>query len=109
MLPFSKVYNQDLNIKNLKNILSKHSISSVIHLAGLKAVNESTKLPLKYFKNNVYSSLELLECMDKFKIKKLIFSSLATVYGDQHSSPLKENMALQSVNPYGRTKIIIEQ
>lgn len=108
-IPFSKVYNLNLNYKNLQKIFSKHSITGVIHLAGLKAVNESTKLPLQYYRNNVYSTLELLECMDKYKIKKLIFSSSATVYGDQHRSPLKENFALNSTNPYASTKIVIEQ
>lgn len=108
-IPFSKVYDLDLNYKNLQKIFSKHLITGVIHLAGLKAVNVSTKLPLQYYRNNVYSSLELLECMDKFKIKKFIFSSSATVYGDQHSSPLKENYALNSTNPYASNKISIEQ
>lgn len=108
-IPFSKVYKQNLNFKNLQKIFSRHSISSVIHLAGFKSVNESTKFPLEYYRNNVYSTLELLECMDKFKIKKLIFSSSATVYGNQHSSPLKENYNLISTNPYASSKIIIEQ
>ena len=108
-LPLSKVYCLDLNYKNLKKILSKHDIQGVIHLAGFKAVNESSKLPLRYFRNNVCPSLELLECMDKFKIKKFIFSSSATVYGDQQNSPLKENFVLSSANPYASNKIFIEQ
>ena len=108
-IPFSKVYNLDLNYKNLQKIFSKHSISGVIHLAGLKAVDESTKQPLQYYRNNVYSSLELLESMDKYKIKKFIFSSSATVYGDQHPSPLKENLTLNGINPYASNKISIEQ
>lgn len=108
-LPLSRVYTLDLNLKNLKNILSKHDIRGVIHLAGLKAVNESTLLPLKYYRNNIISSLELLECMDLFKINKLIFSSSATVYGNSHQSPLKEDYYLDSTNPYASTKIIIEQ
>lgn len=108
-LPLSKVYKLDLNYKNLQRIFFKHSITGVIHLAGLKAVNESTKIPLRYHRNNVYSTLELLECMDKFKIKKLIFSSSATVYGDKHPSPLKERYILNSTNPYASNKIIIEQ
>ena len=108
-LPLSTVYRLDLNYKNLEKILSKHNIQGVIHLAGLKSVNESTKLPLQYYRNNVYPTLELLEFMDKFNIKKLIFSSSATVYGDQHPSPLKENYSLKSTNPYASSKIIIEQ
>ena len=108
-LPLSKVYKLDLNYMNLQKIFSEHSIMSVIHLAGLKAVNDSTKFPLRYYRNNVYSTLELLECVDKFDIKKLIFSSSATVYGDQHPSPLKENYSLNGTNPYASNKIIIEQ
>ena len=108
-IPLAKVYCLDLNYNNLKKVFSKHSITGVIHLAGSKSVNESNELPLKYYRNNVYSSLELLECMDKFKVRKLIFSSSATVYGDQHSSPLKENYSLNSTNPYASNKIAIEE
>ena len=108
-LPKATVYLSDLNKHILEKVLKKHDIKGVIHLAGLKAVNESVSSPLKYYENNISSSITLLEAMDKFKINKLIFSSSATVYGDQHTSPLRENMALQSVNPYGSTKIIIEQ
>ena len=108
-LPLAKVYKNTINTSSLHKIFKQHQIKGVIHLAGLKAVNESVSYPLKYYENNIGSSMALLEAMDKFKINKLIFSSSATVYGDQHSSPLRENMALQSVNPYGSTKIIIEQ
>lgn len=108
-LPLSKVYIDDLNTKSLKKIFSKNNINSVIHLAGLKAVNDSILLPLQYYKNNVNSSFELLECMDKFKVQKLIFSSSATVYGNIHKSPLKEHFSLNSANPYASNKIIIEQ
>lgn len=108
-LPQSSVYCLDLNYKNLKKIYSKHNIQGVIHLAGLKSVNESTRYPLKYYKNNVNASFELLEFMDEFKIRKLIFSSSATVYGDRHKSPLKEDCSLDSTNPYASNKIIIEQ
>ena len=65
--------NSHLNYKNLQRIFFKHSITGVIHLAGLKSFNESIKLSLHYFRNNVYSTLELLECMDKFKISKFFF------------------------------------
>jgi len=108
-LPLATVYCLDLNYKNLDKIFSEHAIQAVIHLASLKTVSESTKLPLLYYRNNVYSSLELLECMKKYKIQKLIFSSSATVYGDQHQSPLKESFNLNSTNPYASNKIIIEQ
>ena len=109
LLPKSIVYKKNLNFKNLNQIFQNHKIRSVIHLAGLKSVEESTKFPIRYHRNNVNSSIELLECMDKFNIKKLIFSSSATVYGDQNPSPLKENYSLNSTNPYASNKIIIEQ
>tara|TARA_B100000989_G_scaffold299039_1_gene292370 strand:+ start:22721 stop:23689 length:969 start_codon:yes stop_codon:yes gene_type:complete len=108
-LPLSIVYKLDLSYKNLKQIFSKHKIGGVIHLAGLKAVNESTKFPLKYYRNNFNSTLELLECMKNYNIQKLIFSSSATVYGNSHKSPIKEDFSLDSINPYASSKIIIEQ
>ena len=108
-LPEATVYLSDLNKHTLEKVFTKHDIQGVIHLAGLKSVNESARYPLQYYEKNICSSITLLEAMDKFKINKFIFSSSATVYGDQHSSPLRENMALQSVNPYGSTKIVIEQ
>jgi UDP-glucose 4-epimerase len=108
-LPKATVYKKDLNKKNLKEIFSHHDIKGVIHLAGLKSVNQSVKQPTIYYKNNVTSSLDLIESMDNFKINKLIFSSSATVYGEKNKSPLKENMQLEATNPYGNTKIIIEK
>ena len=108
-LPKAVVFKRDLNQSLLKKIFSQYDIQGVIHLASLKAVNQSIKNPLQYYNNNVAKSLEMLEAMDKFKIQKLIFSSSATVYGSLHKSPLNENLSLQSVNPYGSTKIIIEQ
>lgn len=108
-IPYAKVYLSDLNIKSLNKIFKENEIDSVIHLAGLKAVEESTINPIKYYKNNVSSSIDLLETMNTFKIKKLIFSSSATVYGNQLNIPFKENYPLNSINSYGSTKIIIEQ
>lgn len=108
-LPLSSVYRVDLNYKNLEKIFLNHRIQGVIHLAGLKSVSESTVLPIKYYRNNVSSSIELLECMNKFNIKKLIFSSSATVYGNAHKSPLREDLSLNSSNPYASNKIVIEQ
>ena len=108
-LPLATVYKNTINTASLNKIFNKHQIKGVIHLAGLKSVNDSVSYPLKYYENNISSSITLLEAMNKFKVNKLIFSSSATVYGDQHSSPLIENMALESVNAYGSTKIIIEQ
>ena len=108
-LPNCKVYKKKLNFQNLESIFDTHKINNVIHLAGLKSVNESILDPLKYYRNNISSTLELLEVMKKYKVKKLVFSSSATVYGTQNKSPLKENMSLNSINPYGSTKIIIEK
>tara|TARA_B100001093_G_scaffold517003_1_gene597246 strand:- start:1524 stop:2489 length:966 start_codon:yes stop_codon:yes gene_type:complete len=108
-LPNSIVYENDLNIRSLNKIFNQHEIKGVIHLAGLKAVNESLKDPLKYYRVNVGSSMDLMESMEKFRINNLIFSSSATVYGNKQKSPLKEEMELEAVNTYGSTKIIIEQ
>ena len=108
-LPNTLVYKLDLNSRSLNKIFLKHNISGVIHLAGLKSVNESISNSLKYYKNNLASSMDLLESMDKHNINKLIFSSSATVYGDQNKNPLNENMKLKAVNPYGNTKILIEK
>jgi len=108
-LPEATVYLSDLNKKTLENIFKKHNINGVIHLAALKSVNESTKYPLRYYQNNIISTIDLLESMHKHNIHKFIFSSSATVYGNQHPSPLKEQFSLNSVNPYGSTKIFIEQ
>lgn len=109
ILPKSNVYESEINPIILKKVFTKHNIKGVIHLAGLKSVNESTKFPLQYFRNNLCSSLILLEMMDKFKINALIFSSSATIYGNKSLNPLKENYPYNSTNPYGSTKIFIEQ
>ena len=107
-LPNCKVYIGDLNQQNLNKIFKNHKIDKVIHMASLKSVNESIIQPLKYYENNIFSTISLLRSMDQFNINKLVFSSSATVYGGSHQSPLKENMHLESTNPYGSTKIIIE-
>lgn len=107
-LPGVKVYIADVNYQNLCKIFNKHKIKCVIHMAGLKSVNDSVKLPLSYYENNVISTINLLKAMDKFNIHKLIFSSSATVYGDIHKSPISEDKSLKSLSPYGRTKIINE-
>jgi len=108
-LPHCKVHIGNINQKNLDKIFLNHKINKVIHMAGLKSVNESMSNPLKYYENNIYSTIELLKSMNKFNINKLVFSSSATVYGNNHISPLKENMDLSSTNPYGSTKIILEK
>lgn len=109
LLPKATVYKSNLNKRILKRIFTSHNINSVIHLAGLKSVNESINLPLKYYKNNVLSTYDLLQSMDRFNIQNLIFSSSATVYGNNHNSPLKENYSLNAINPYASTKIINEK
>ncbi|MEP3430498.1 MAG: UDP-glucose 4-epimerase GalE [Roseibium sp.] len=90
-------------------ILNKHKCTAVIHFAGLKAVGESTTDPLSYYDNNVVGSLRLLNAMKNSGVHELIFSSSATVYGDPQELPLKEDHSLAPVNPYGRTKLMVEE
>ena len=80
----------------------------VIHFAGLKAVGESCEKPLAYYENNVMGSLILVQQMEKAGIKNLVFSSSATVYGDPEKLPLTEDMPLSATNPYGRSKLMVE-
>ncbi|MBR2175506.1 MAG: UDP-glucose 4-epimerase GalE [Clostridia bacterium] len=95
--------------EGLEKVFEENTIDAVIHFAGLKAVGESTKLPLLYYQNNVYGSVVLFEVMSKFDCKKIVFSSSATVYGN-NPIPYKETMPTGDVsNPYGRTKHFIEQ
>ncbi len=84
-------------------------ITSVIHFAGLKAVGESVAEPLRYYDNNVVGSLRLCEAMAAAGVRRLVFSSSATVYGDPHTVPIREDFPLQATNPYGRTKLHIEE
>ena len=93
---------------SLKEVFNRHSIDAVIHFAGLKAVGESTVMPMKYYENNIMSTLSLIEVMKEFNCKNLIFSSSATVYGPQDVMPIKEDASLSATNPYGRTKLFIE-
>lgn len=92
----------------LDKLFASHPISSVIHFAGLKAVGESVEQPMCYYDNNVVGSLKLFEAMAKAGIYRLVFSSSATVYGDPHAVPIDESFPLQATNPYGRSKLIIE-
>ena len=95
--------------ESLKKVFTKYKIDSVIHFAGLKAVGESVVKPLEYYDNNISGTLILLEVMKEFKCKKIVFSSSATVYGDPHTTPIKENFPTgATTNPYGRTKYFIE-
>ena len=89
--------------------LHESRAEAVIHFAGLKSVGESVKQPLTYYDNNVVGTLRLLEAMSECKVKTLVFSSSATVYGDPHKLPLTENHPLSATNPYGRSKLMIEE
>ena len=108
-LPHAIVYKKKISTASLNHIAKKYKIGNVIHLAGLKSVNESIQEPLKYYNYNLVSTLILLEFMEKFQIKNMVFSSSATIYGDSNRNPKKEDMVPISTNPYGSTKIIIEK
>jgi UDP-glucose 4-epimerase len=86
-----------------------HPVDAVIHFAGLKAVGESVEQPLRYYDNNVCGSIVLFQTMEKFGVKMLVFSSSATVYGDPASVPITEDFPLSATNPYGRSKLMIEE
>jgi len=92
----------------LQQLFRDHAIDSVIHFAGLKAVGESVEQPLRYYDNNVNGSLVLFETMAEAGVKSLVFSSSATVYGDPASVPILEHFPLSATNPYGRSKLMIE-
>lgn len=92
----------------LEKIFNENKIDIVIHFAGYKAVGESTLKPLMYYRNNIDSTLSLLEVMDEHNCHNFIFSSSATVYGKPHTLPIKENFPLSTTNPYGTTKLTIE-
>lgn len=95
----------------LEKIFSENEYEAVIHFAGLKAVGESVEQPLRYYENNIAGTVNLLEAMEKHGVKKLIFSSSATVYGEQENPECKETMLTgqKLTNPYGRTKYFIEE
>ena len=93
----------------LTEVFQKHSFNAVIHFAGLKAVGESTQIPLRYYHNNVTGTLILCEVMKEFGVRRMVFSSSATVYGDPHKVPITENFPVSPTNPYGRTKLMIEE
>lgn len=93
----------------LEMIFSEQDIDAVIHFAGLKAVGESVRRPLYYYLNNISGTLVLCEVMQKFHVKKLVFSSSATVYGIPKRVPITEDFSLGAINPYGRSKLMIEE
>ncbi len=105
-----KFYQEDVRNKEaLRKIFSENNIEAIIHFAGLKAVGESVREPIMYYDNNLISTLVLLEVMNEFDVKKIVFSSSATVYGVATEMPLVEGMPIGAINPYGRTKYFIEE
>ncbi|MBJ8083360.1 UDP-glucose 4-epimerase GalE [Bacillus cereus group sp. N14] len=98
-----------LNREKMNEIFLENSIEAVIHFAGFKAVGESTTIPLTYYYNNIISTIVLCDVMQKHHVKKFIFSSSATVYGIPKTSPITEEFPLSVTNPYGQTKLMIEQ
>ena len=110
----SKIPFYEIDVRNseaLNEIFSSNSIDAVIHFAGLKCVGESVSKPIEYYENNIDSTLVLLKTMQKFSVKKIIFSSSATVYGTPSELPLTESsrVGVGITNPYGQTKFMIEQ
>lgn len=103
-------YQEDLcNLEELRKIFKEEKFDAVIHFAGLKAVGESVEIPLRYYQNNLVSTMNILSCMQEFNVLKLVFSSSATVYGSPKSLPILEDFPLSTTNPYGTTKLMIEQ
>lgn len=98
-----------LDKEKVSAVFKEHNIDGVIHFAGLKAVGESVAIPLDYFHNNLTGTLILLDVMRRHKVKNIVFSSSATVYGDPATLPIKEDFPLSATNPYGRTKLMIEE
>jgi UDP-glucose 4-epimerase len=106
-IPFHKV--DLLDKEGLSAVFEKSSIDAVIHFAGLKAVGESVTIPLHYYHNNVTGTLVLCEVMGRYNVRKLVFSSSATVYGNPEKVPITEDFPLSATNPYGRSKLMIEE
>ncbi|HEX3039914.1 MAG TPA: SDR family NAD(P)-dependent oxidoreductase, partial [Caproiciproducens sp.] len=103
------VYDCDmLDYDGFEKIFEENKIDAVIHFAGLKAVGESVSKPLEYYHNNLNGTINLLRLMKKHNVRKLVFSSSATVYGMNNTAPFNEEMPLSTTNPYGTTKLMIE-
>ena len=104
-----KFYNIDVtDKKSLKKVFEENKIDSIIHFAALKAVGESVEKPLEYYKNNIVGALVVFELMKEFNVNNFVFSSSATVYGKPKSCPIREDFDLSTTNPYGATKLMIE-
>lgn len=95
--------------KQLHEVFDNYEISAVLHFAGLKSVGESVAFPLMYFDNNVSGTVSLCEVMSEYGCKQLVFSSSATVYGQPESVPIREDFALSATNPYGYSKLVVEE
>lgn len=93
----------------LDQLFTNHSIDAVVHFAGLKAVGESVTMPLRYYENNVIGTIVLLQAMANHGVKKMVFSSSATVYGMPERTPIDETFPLSATNPYGRSKLMVEE
>ncbi len=107
---YIRFYKVDITDKAaLQKVFDEHEFCAVVHFAGLKAVGESSQIPLTYYHHNVYGSIALLEVMQANQCKRIVFSSSATVYGDPASVPIKEDFPTSATNPYGRTKLFIEE
>jgi UDP-glucose 4-epimerase len=98
-----------LDRQALEDVFKRHAIQAVIHFAGLKAVSESVSIPLRYYHNNITGTLVLCDVMKTHGVGNIVFSSSATVYGTSQAMPLVENYPLSAINPYGRTKLFIEE
>lgn len=107
--PLTLVEGDILDAELLARLFAEHTIEAVIHFAGLKAVGESVQQPLRYYHNNVAGTLTLCEAMQRAGVRNLVFSSSATVYGDPTELPLREDMPTSATNPYGRSKLMIEE
>lgn len=107
---YIRFYKVDITDKAaLQKVFDEHEFTAVVHFAGLKAVGESSQIPLTYYHHNVYGSIALLEVMQANNCKRIVFSSSATVYGDPASVPIREDFPTSATNPYGRTKLFIEE
>ncbi|MDE6103367.1 MAG: UDP-glucose 4-epimerase GalE [Oscillospiraceae bacterium] len=105
-----KFYKTDLlDLESTKRVFEENKIDSVIHFAGLKAVGESVEKPLEYYENNIGGTINLLKAMRDANCKSIVFSSSATVYGVNNKVPYTEDMSTSATNPYGYTKVMIEQ
>ncbi len=105
-----KFYQYDVkDYLDCKIVFEENDIHSIIHFAGYKAVGESVKIPIDYYDNNINTSLNMLRLMNEFNVKKIVFSSSATVYGIPKSCPIDESFPTFATNPYGRTKLFIEE